>query len=151
MSASAFRALLEAGDVNGLRVAWGELAPHLPQPDTHKKAEICMHMARTCTHGVPFRERAYSHAWLTEQALPSQLPDHLRPRAERMYPRTVSTVGISVNTRNEWLKPITGEVQHAMEYAVLEAEGDGKLEDAPHVRSRMFEARDRTYRKLLGR
>jgi hypothetical protein len=38
-----------------------------------------------------------------------------------------------------------------MEYAVLEAEADGKLEDAQHVQTRMFEARARTYRQLLGR
>ena len=149
MSASAFRALLEAGDVDGLRAAWCKVAPHLPQPETRRHAEIVMHLTRTGTD-MPFKLRAYSHAWLTERALPSHLPDELKPRAERLYPRVVSAVGISVNTKNEFLKPVVNEVCQAMEYAVLEAEGDGKLEDSAHVRLRMSEARERTYRALVG-
>jgi hypothetical protein len=145
-----FRTLLEAGDVDALRGAWAMAAPHLPQPETREDAEIVMHHARTTAESISFRKRAYSHAWLTERALPSGLPDELRPRAERMYPVVVSAVGISVNTKNEFLKPVIAEVRGAMEHAVLEAEADGKLKDSEHVQQRMFEARERTYRQLLG-
>lgn len=150
MSAAAFRALLEAGDVDALRSAWAEVAPQFPQPKSRAEAEIAMHVARTGM-AIAFKKRAYSHAWLTERSLPSQLPDRFKPRAERMYPRVTSTVGISVNARNPFLVPIIGEVQTAMEHAVLEAEADGKLEDSGFVKARMREARERTYRSLLGR
>lgn len=150
MSSSAFLALLEAGDVKGLRSAWTKVAPHLPQPETFEHAEISMHYARTITKGVMFRKRAYSHAWLCERGLPSGLPDELRPKAERIYPRIGLAVGISVNARNPLLKPIVGEVRKAMEHAVLDAEAEGKLADAPFVKQRMTEARERTYKQLLG-
>jgi hypothetical protein len=151
MSAAAFRALLEAGDVDGLRRAWVDVAPHLPQPRTREQAEIVMHMTRTSSKTVAFKHRAYSYSWLAERDLPSQLPDELKPRAERMYPRIVSGVGIAVKSDNPLIKPIVGEIRQSMERAVLEAEADGKLEDATHVQQRMREAREQTYRSLLGR
>lgn len=151
MSATAFRAMLEAGDVDALRGAWAELAPHLPQPETRAQAEIVMHMTRTSSATVGFKFRAWSHRWLTERELPSQLPDDLKPKADRLYPRVASAVGISVKSDNPFIKPIVTEVRQSMENAVLEAEADGKLEDALFVRARMNEARERTYRTLLGR
>jgi hypothetical protein len=39
-------------------------------------------------------------------------------------------------------------VRGAMEYSVLEAEADGKLEDTPFVRGRMMEARNNAKKKL---
>ena|SRR5690242_9128453 len=151
MSGAAFQALLEAGDVDGLRKAWLKAAPHLPQPASREVAETTMHYARTTGATISFEKRAYSHAWLTERSLPSGLPDNLRPKAERMYPRVASTVGISVNARSPFLQPIVGEVREAMQDAVLEAEADGKLDDVQHVKARMAEARDKTYRALAGR
>ncbi len=151
MSAAAFRSLLEAGDVDALRVAWASAAPHLPQPESRDQAEIVMHMSRTSSDNIELKKRAYSHAWLIERSLPSQLPDQLKPAAERMYPRVASAVGISLNTENEFLKPLIGEVRTSMEHAVLDAEAAGKLEDAGFVRARMSEARERTFRALLGR
>lgn len=151
MSASAFLALLEAGDVDALRSAWAKVAPHLPQPDTREKAEIVLHMTRTARPQLTFRARAYSHAWLIERALPSQLPDELKAKAERMYSRATAAVGISVTSKHPVIMPIVNDIRQSMEHAVLEAEADGKLEDAAHVRTRMLEARERTYRTLLGR
>lgn len=151
MSRAAFLSLLEAGDVEGLRKAWGEISPHLPQPETYAQAEITMHMARTSHEQVSLKARAWSHRWLEERSFPSQLPDALKPKAERIYPRVASAVGISVNSDNQYIKPILGEVRQSMEHAVLEAEADGKLEDSNHVYSRMMDAKDRTFRQLLGR
>jgi hypothetical protein len=150
VSAAAFLALLEAGDVDALRDVWAKVAPHLPQPDTREKAEIVMHMARTSSTQVHFRRRAYSHSWLTERSLPSQLPDELKPRAERMYPRIVEGVGIAIKARNPLFQPVADEARKAMEHAVLDAEAEGKLSDGQFVTERMNEARDRTYRSLLG-
>jgi hypothetical protein len=59
---------------------------------------------------VSFKARAWSHRWLTERALPSGLPDRLKPSAERVYSRVVEGVGISVNCRNPVLKPAMIEV-----------------------------------------
>lgn len=150
MSSAAFRQLLEAGDAPGLRRAWSDLFPDMPQPETDEKAEIVMHMARTGAVSVRFRCRAYSHRWLEERGLPSQLPDDLKPRAERMYPVVAEGVGISVSTRTEWLRPALGEVRDAISDAVEECYASGDTA-VPHVRERMAEARDRTLRRLFGR
>lgn len=145
-----FREALIAGDIRRLRKMWAAMSPHLPQPDTAETAEIVMHMARTAAETIPLKHRAWSHRWLVERELPSQLPDRLKPAAERMYPITALAVGISINVRNEFLKPAADEVRSAMEHAVLEVEADGRLQDAVLVKSRMNEARARTYRALFG-
>lgn len=149
MSAAAFRRLLEAGDVDGLVKAWAAVAPHLPRPETREQAEIAMHVARTAAISIEFRHRAWSHRWLTERDLPSHLPDDLKPKAERMYPRIVEGVGISVNVRNPLLKPAAVEVRKAMEVAVEESFADGK-KDPAFVTARMQEAREKTWRALMG-
>lgn len=122
----------------------------MPAPETVEQAEIVMHMARTQAESLPLRARAYSHCWLTERALPSQLPDALKPSAERLYPVVVDAVGISVNTKNEYLRPAMLEVRGAMEYAVADAFADNR-KDSPFVTQRMNEARERTMRALFGR
>lgn len=146
----AFRDLLEAGDVRSLRRYWAEKAPNMPQPKNAAEAEIVMHRARTEAESVAFRHRAYSHAWLCERALPSGLPDRLKPSAEKLYPVDKLGVMISVNFKSRWMRPAAAEVRGSMENAVLEAEADGLLADAEHVRSRMFEAREKTMRALFG-
>lgn len=151
MDALAFRNLLTAGDVEGCRAFWRRHAPHLPQPETREQAEIVMHRARTEAESVPLAARAWSHRWLVERDLPSGLPDHLRPRAEQVCPVRVNAVGISINTRSEWLRPAMTEVREAMERAVLEADAEGRVEDTAFVSKRMAEARGRTMRALFGR
>lgn len=150
MTHRTFRDLLESGDVRQLMKHWRAAAPHLPQPETVEQAEIVMHMARTGAESVSFDKRAYSHAWLTERARPSQLPDNLKPRAERLYPRVVSAVMIANKVTNQYFAPAAAEVQTAMEHAVLDAQAEGRLEDSVFVHARMMEARDRTYRQLFG-
>jgi hypothetical protein len=142
-----FRAALEAGDVRLCKKMWAAFNPHLPQPED---PEAAMHMARTVAETVSFKARAYSHCWLTERGLPSQLPDRLKPSAERLYPRPVEAVGISVNCRNPWLKPAMVEVREAMEAIVSDCYANGDTNPLI-VKPRMQEARERTMRQLFGR
>lgn len=146
-----FAQLLADGDVAALRRAWRQVAPHLPQPATDAEAEIVMHHARTQARSVPMRRRAWSHRWLLERGYPSGLPDILRVRAERLYPRIVEAVGISVNAHSSLLAPIVAPVRRAMEHAVLEVYADhGPHPDPNVVRARMQEARAHEVKKLLG-
>ncbi len=146
---SHFQQLLNQGDVRGLCAAWAQLYPGMPQPETDEQAEIAMHAARTQAESVTFRNRAYSHAWLRERSLPSQLPDILRPKAEQMHPVAVGAVGISVNTGNPFLAPVVVEVRKAMEHAVEDAYANGDT-DPVLVSALMQDAQRKTYRKLLG-
>lgn len=136
---SQVRTCLEAGDVNGLWDLWSQAMPHLPQPHTFIEAETSMHIARTASRAVTFWKRAYSHAWLVERQLPSQLPDHLRPRAERLYPRIVEGVGIAVKALSQSRKPLAEALATAMRGAVMECYADGRTEPE-FVRARMREA-----------
>lgn len=143
-----FADALERGDLSYLRRYWAEKLPGLPQPE-EADAAATMHYARTVTESVTLKARAYSHRWLEERAFPSGLPDQLKPEAERIYPRVVGAVGISVNTSNVYLRPAALEVRHAMENAVSEAYADGRT-DAAFVGQRMEEARERSWKQLLG-
>lgn len=144
-----FRALLEAGDVDGLRAHWRQAAPHLPQPETREAGEIVTHRARTETASVSFRARAYSHAWLIERGLPSGLPDALRPKAERMYPRIVTGVGVIVKSLSVLHRPAALELEKAMVGAVEDAYAHG-MEDPVFVKARMTEARRGVEKQLFG-
>jgi len=147
---SLFRECLEQLDLPRARAVWGQCAPHLPQPGSDDDLLATLHMARTAAKSLGFKLRAYSHAWLLERGLPSQLPDGLKPSAERLYPRKVSAVGISVNVKPDFA-PAGDMIRAAMENAVLEAVEDKKLEDSTHVRARMQDARMKERRALFGR
>lgn len=149
MSASEFRLLLEAGDVEGCRRYWHKHAPGMPQPETREQAEISMHMARTAAHSVKLQLRAYSHRWLLERAMPSQLPEMLKPIAERMCPVIVEAVGVSVNFTSPILAPAAAEVQGAMNAVVEDCFANGDRDPAL-IKGRMFEAKDRTMKALFG-
>lgn len=146
---SEFHAALESGDVRLVRCASAKLFPHLPQPASAEDAETAMHMARTQMPSVSFKARAWSHRWLTERGLPSQLPDALKPKAERMYPVVVDAVFVSANSNSPSLKPVAKLVQHAMSDAVEDCYANGDKEPMI-VRARIEEARARTFRQLLG-
>ena len=103
---SAFHRALEECDIDGVRVMWSHIAPHLHQPQTDAEALATIHLARTGMELMPFNKRAYSHRWCLDHGIPSQLPDHLKPRAERIYPIVQEAVGISVSARNPDLKPV---------------------------------------------
>src|SRR5215218_10937824 len=90
------RHILETLDVEGARRLWSFVNPHLPQDGTDADFLASLHHARTQAESMHLSHRAYSHRWLEERGLPSGLPDHLKPSAQRMYPRIVSAVGIVV-------------------------------------------------------
>ena len=140
-------ACLEAMDVAGMRRLWGRVAPQFAQHDDAGMV-AAIHLARTKSELVRFNLRAWSHAWLIDHGYPSLLPDELKPRAQRIYPVIASGVGISVNSQYPEVK---SAVTLAMTNAVLEAEADGRLTDAPFVRGRMQAARAYAVKKLFGR
>lgn len=141
---------LETMDLVKARKLWAFTAPHLQQPKDDNETAIMLHMARTQTQSIDVNKRIYSHAWLTERKLPSQLPDNLKPLAERVYPRIVEGVGIACMGGSEITKPIVGEIRKSMEDAVNDAYAE-KRTDPTFVRERMFEARKKTIRQLIGR
>ncbi len=146
---AAFCLALEEGDFRALRRLHSAAMPHLPTPKSDAESELTMHVARTAAASVSFKARAYSHRWLIERDMPSQLPDELKPSAERMYPVVVESVGIALKTHNPILQPVIGAARKAMEDAVEEAYAD-KRTDPAHLTQRMNEAKERTYRTLLG-
>jgi hypothetical protein len=137
-------------DVKRAREVWKLVAPHLPPIKSDAEMLTTLHLARTQSPFVTDKLRFYSHCWLLERGHPSALPDKLKPAAERMYPRMVRSVGISMNVRSDLFRPIVGQVRGAMEDAVLEVYADGKSEDISLVKRRMSEARKSTVRRLLG-
>ena len=144
---AAIRQVLVERDVAGVRRLWAEYAPHMPQPKDDAEALVCLHMARTQAATLAIELRAYSHRWLFDRGWPSGLPDELKPKAERLYPKIASAVGIGVKS----IYPeVASEIRGAMEYAVLEADADGRLTDAPFVKSRMMEERAKVRKKLFG-
>ena len=145
-----FAQLLAEGNLDAVLAAWAKLFPGAALPDRRDHAEIVLHHARTQARSVPMRARAWSHRWLLERGLPSGLPDHLRPRAERLYPVTREGVGISVIAGSSLFRPIVGAVRSAMEGAVLEVYADHKNPDPNVVRARIREARGREVKRLLG-
>jgi hypothetical protein len=148
---AAFRDCLETLDVSeGFRL-WKAAFPHLPAPENDEGMLTMLHLARTATESLAFKHRAYSHQWLGERGYPSQLPDHLKQSAERLYPRVAAGVGISFKVSDPILRPAYDMVRGAMEGAVMEADADGKLMDSPFVTARMNEAKEKEKRVLFGR
>lgn len=148
-SAAEFRAALASGDVRLVRRAAAIAFPHLPQPASDEEAEVLMHIARTETKSLPIKLRAWSHRWLTERGHPSHLPDHLRPKAERMHPVIAEGVIVAVMAQTEEMRPFAKVLERAMSDAVEDAYANGDS-DPVIVRDRMQAARSRTYRDLLG-
>jgi hypothetical protein len=137
-------------DVERARQLWPAAFPQLPAITNNGEALRMLHLARTASETLNARLRFYSHQWLLERNLPSALPDHLKPSAERMYPRVVKAVGTAVHTSSELMRPIVPLVREAMSNAVLETFADGHQDDSDIVRRRIMEAKQTTVRKLLG-
>lgn len=135
-----FVGALESLDIPLLRKMWAQLKPHMPQAENDEQAFIVAHLARTAAPNIKFQCRAYSHAWLLDRRLPSQLPDALRPRAERMYPRPVPAVGIAVANTT----PVALKIREAMEDAVRDAGVSNPL----LTKRAIMSARERTRRQL---
>ena len=141
---------LEAGDVAGVRRLWAHVRPGMPQPKTDREALIILHMARTQSIVCSFAARAYSHRWLCDTGYPSQLPANLKPTAERLYPAVHEAVGLALGATSDLSRAIRPHVQGAMVYAINEVYADHKRPFAPTVKKRMFEAKDKITKKLIG-
>lgn len=129
-------------DVDGAVRLWAQMAPHLPQPTSRVEAEMTLHYSRTISQTLELRPRAYSHRWLTERSLPSGLPDELRPKAERMFPKVVEAVGIASITRTS----TTLEARKAMSDAVEDIYADTSHPDPNKVKARIMEVRNKVIR-----
>jgi hypothetical protein len=135
-----FRQCLIDLDVVGVCDLWFHVAPHLPQPKNNEEALATMHYARTQAGSIPLKLRCYSHAWLCERGLPSGLPDHWKPRANRLYPHKVNAVGIAVKAMSAASVPRARAIEKAMSDAVLECYADG-VTDPDIIKTRMDAAR----------
>jgi hypothetical protein len=146
-----FRRCLDTLDVATIRRLWKHVNPHLPQPANDEEALTRLHYARTLAQSMPFKKRAYSHSWLLERGLPSGLPDHMRKRADRMYPRVVEAVGIAVKGGSELGRLVAPLIQADMADAVRDIYAGNKTPDPAVVKKKILEARDKSVKQLLGR
>lgn len=146
-----FREALLNLDVHVLRRMWSYLAPNMPQPKTDQECLATAHIARTAMQSIPLKARAYSYRWLVERGYPTQLPDNLKPEAERMYPTFVEAVAISCKSTNKALQPVFDLVRGAMEDVVKDAYAGSKRVDADRLKAAMMETRQKTIKKLLAK
>jgi hypothetical protein len=142
------RRALEEHDVITCCKLWEYVAPNMPQPTTDAEAFFIMHHACTQAENVSLRSRAYSHRWLLDHGYSSGLPDELKPKAERMYPKIVDAIGIACGSTSEAMRPLMPHVQGAMENVVLEHYADG-IKDPKIIKPRMLEARKKVIKKLM--
>lgn len=147
--AAEFRRCLTDLDVVQMRKLWQHVAPDMPQPASDREVLATLHSARTRSESITFALRAYSHRWLTDQELPSGLPDNLRPPAERLYPKTVGAVGLSVNFSSAWLKPAGEIISRAMRDAIMHEYSFDRVPDPVVVKRAMFAARDSVTKGLF--
>lgn len=136
-------------DISGIRRLWRHVSPNIPPMDDQKTL-VAIHMARTQTASLSISLRAYSHRWLCDRDFQSHLPDDLKPKAERIYPKIVQGVGISVNFTSPILKPAGKIIERAMADAVEDAYSQNKR-DPEFIRFVMSEARQRTIVQLFGK
>ena len=137
-------------DVDGVRRLWKYVAPHLPQPASDREALTTIHYARTLNHAMSFRLRAYSHAWLLDNNHPSGLPDELKPKAQRLYPRIVEAVGVACHGNGELMRSVAPLLQRAQLDAVEDCYANGDTETET-VKAQMTAAKRKTIRQLLAR
>lgn len=135
-----FRRCLIELDVVGICELWFHVSPGLPQPKNNDEALVTLHHARTQAQSISDNLRCCSHAWLLERGLPSGLPDHMKPKADRLYPRRVEAVGVAVMAMSADGVTRARAIEKAMSDAVAECYADGER-DSEIIRARMLEAR----------
>lgn len=136
-------------DVAGVRKLWQHMMPNMPQPKNDEDALTTLHVARTASKAMPAAARVYSHDWLLERGLPSQLPNEMLPASRRSEKRIVEAVGVSVNYRSSEMKPAALQIERAMSDAVSDAYAEGRT-DVEFVRARLGEAKSKARRQLFG-
>jgi hypothetical protein len=144
--AAEMRRCLAEVDVAGMRKLWNHIAPLAPAPKTDAEALVVLHHARTRAVTLPLKLRAYSHYWLVERGLRSDLPDKYRKQAEREYPWIADSVGIAVGSRWQEVKlAIRGVMEGAVSECYAENQHDPKI-----VKPLMMERRETMRHKLFG-
>ena len=138
-------------DVPQYRKLWVHLFPHLPSFDGQSDYQVVavMHMARTQMEPIADKLRFYSHRWLLDNGFPSQLPDKLKPSAEKMYPVVEGSVGIALKTHSPIMAPILDRIVGAMSDAVMYCYANNDKEPVI-VRKQMEHARVKITKKLVG-
>ncbi len=147
----AFRDALRDGDVSRTRFLWAQVSPEMPQPENDAEAEVIMHQARTAADSVPMQKRIYSHAFLAERGLPSQLPDGMKPPRERRGPPVIFPAAL-IGVGSLSTSPDRREEAKAMERAMADAVGDmitSGITDRERIAKRMWEARDAFIQKRM--
>lgn len=147
-----FRRCLLDVDVVAVRRLWRHVSPHLAQPQDDDEARATIHYARTQATSIPLKARAWSHKWLLDHGLPSGLPDALKPKAERFYPRIVEGTGFATggSLALPVFEPLRATIHTAVEAVILD-EYSGRVVNHDLLRGRIQETVDRTIRRELGR
>lgn len=144
---SEIRCILEDGNVDAFLVANQILFPEGLEL-SRNEAEITMHLARTGSNQIDKQHRLYSHRWLIDRGLPSQLPQSMRKIVAES--KIVEAVGVAVMTQNPDLEPAAKAIERAMADAVEDcyANGDIRLE---LIQARIEVARQEATRQMFGR
>jgi hypothetical protein len=122
---------------------WKHVRPWAAQPENDLQAIIMLHYSRTQIASMPEALRLYSHCFLRDHGMPSALPDHLKPKAERLYPVGTRSVGVSSGKAGGSKTSFNFAVQKVMSDAVLETYADGHIDNPRKVKSRILEMRAR--------
>lgn len=144
-----FQQALRDRDVPALMRLSKGLFPVGQQPKDEKEAVAMMHIARTAASFLSMAARSYSHFWCQDNGVPSMLPAHLLPKAERFRPTVQKAVGIALATGKEWLKPAMPLIGMAMAKQVSDnaelIDGDPDL-----LRDKILFAKGDEFKRLFG-
>jgi hypothetical protein len=120
---------------------WKHARPSAAQPENDLQAIIMLHYARTKIASMPEALRLYSHCFLRDYNVPSALPDHLKPKAERLYPIGTRSVGTSSIKIGGEKTVFNRAIDKIMADAVLETYADGHADQPQIVKARILEKR----------
>lgn len=152
--AALMRQCLRDIDVNGMRKLHTHVFPQYPAGDD-ASILLNIHVARVRARWLNLKARAYSHRWLLDNGYPSDLPDHLKPKAERLYPRVVTATAYAFGGvfGSPHLRPLKKEVEAAVHTVILDTYATDKVDAIDHdkLRAHMHATKDQTIRKLVGR
>lgn len=148
--AAEVRRITETLDVAAARRLWRHMAPHLHQPANDHEMLLQLHYQRTQMKSMPLKLRVYSDRWLVDHGYPTAMPDKLRALGDRLYPRVVEGVGISVAVSSEFMRPVGDALVHAQAVVVADAYNSGPVVDPVKLKAAMEEARLAEKRRLLG-
>ncbi len=136
------REFLTKLDVKAFHLMWSRVFPHIPPPQNEDGTLIALHQARTMASSIPMSSRLYSHAWLMERGMRSDLPEELRPEKDIRPTVIVEAVGVAVGTTSS--RPDRREEAKEIERVMANAAGaamEAGIRDPKEVSARMWEAR----------